>query len=366
MSENKDKQYRVINGSKYIIGDPEVKNSGECYEIGGRFYRDTDYIVYDHRISRYVLNNKDSILYGVIDVEGEDLKFGNFSKIRGFSKYSKIIDKNGEVHLLMSPRQILDNIYYYEDGRNNLYVHRLYIHTSSIILKKQISHEDRNRYAYNTSNLGSEWSRTYKALQRTIEVSDPVKIYSKVLEEFTFGVEFETYRGKLSTSTYKSLGLTPLRDGSIGGYEYATVPLKGPKGLQTIIDALKVLKRKTTYNKDCSLHIHIGGMPRTKEFILAFYKVMDAIQGDFFNMYSVYKMKNFGYKRKSYTKPLPSYISRRLSNTINKDNINRNFNYLFEYLSGGTPFIAFGNDLNRVMNHPLDPENNRKWQINPR
>lgn len=60
------------------------------------------------------------------------------------------------------------------------------------------------------------------------------------------------------------------------------------KGLQCTADILDILKERTEYNDaTCSLHLHLGNIPRTKEFILAFFKVGMKFQDEIFKNVSV-------------------------------------------------------------------------------
>jgi hypothetical protein len=146
--------------------------------------------------------------------------------------------------------------------------------------------------------------------------------------------------------------------------------LKGEIGLQSLIDSVEELKSKTLYDNSCALHYHIGGIPRTPEFLLAFYKVSSFFQDEMFSMFPLYKKYNFGVKRKNYSKPFPvNKINSLMDASIdikNKDQVNNNFNVLFRYLSEGYDFKHYNNDLNNVLEHPRDPNGNQKWNISTR
>jgi hypothetical protein len=77
------KACRRISGEYYLIGDPKVKDSGHCYKIDDRYYKyNTNYIVYDHTLSKYV--RKNSSLFKVILNIDED---GNLEE--GFASIPK-------------------------------------------------------------------------------------------------------------------------------------------------------------------------------------------------------------------------------------------------------------------------------------
>jgi len=114
------------------------------------------------------------------------------------------------------------------------------------------------------------------------KINYEVESVGNFIEPLTFGLEFETIAGFVPERVTKRLGLIPLRDGSISGLEYVTVPLSGKKGVQTVIDICEELEYRTIYDNSCSLHLHIGNIPRTPEFILAFLKTSSWLQDDIF------------------------------------------------------------------------------------
>ena len=81
-----------------------------------------------------------------------------------------------------------------------------------------------------------------------------VQNLSLLFKDLTFGLEFETTNGIIPSSKLNCLPLLPLRDGSINGLEYVTIPLQGVKGLQAVVDsAIELNKRTTTEIKEETL-----------------------------------------------------------------------------------------------------------------
>jgi hypothetical protein len=111
-------------------------------------------------------------------------------------------------------------------------------------------------------------------------------------------------------------------------------------------------------------------VPRTPEFILAFYKLISHYQDEIFSLFPLYKKYNFGVKRKNYSEPFPfNQINSKLEPCINysdKEKINQNFDVLFSHLSGGKSFYDYKCNLDNVTSHPLDPNGNQKWNIKKR
>lgn len=86
---------------------------------------------------------------------------------------------------------------------------------------------------------------------------------------YTFGLEFETAGGLIPQHQLYELGLIPLRDGSITGIEFSTVVLQGNTGLNLLKKQMETLNEHTIFDKDCSLHIHLGNFKLTGEILLA-------------------------------------------------------------------------------------------------
>ena len=192
---------------------------------------------------------------------------------------------------------------------------------------------------------------------------------SKLIQDLSFGLEFETVAGQIPKNIHNRLGLIPLRDGSIAGLEYVTIPLSGVKGICNIVESVKELKYRTEYNDTCSMHLHIGNIPRTPEFITAFFKLTLALQDEIFSMFNLYKKYNFKYKNKNYSAPFNTYdILSRLDPVITKDNLIKNFDVIFTELSEGYSLGTYGDrgDLSQVHHHPKDPSGHQKWNIHSR
>lgn len=365
------KDCKSFDGEYYLIGDPTIKGSGDCYLVGDKYYRDnTGYIVYDHYINRYVIKNS-SIIEGVIGVLEDKITliFGYFSKdVRlmpqvVYSEGGKYVKKA----FVLDDDILKDSIYVF-NSHSSAYVDRRTLYVKDVLNKTPLDSTYKNSLSYNAT---SEIISTYKNMFSKSEVkggklSNSINYYMKNL---SFGVEFETIDGVVPTYKSNSLGLIPLRDGSIPGLEYVTIPLQGVEGIQTLLDSADALKRFTTIDESCSLHVHIGNIPRTKSFILALFKVLLFTQDDFYSLFPLYKKYNLGVKRKLYTKEydLVKFFS-RLDMDINvndSDQLNSNFDVLFRHLCGND-FESYGNDLDNVESHPSDPGGNSKWYIKAR
>lgn len=166
---------------------------------------------------------------------------------------------------------------------------------------------------------------------------------------YTFGLEFETSKGYIPEEICYQQGLIPLYDGSISGIEYSTIPLKGNAGISLLSEQLKTLKTYTEFDKECSLHIHFGNIPKDKYYAYFLYRVCVQLQMQLQGMYVPLAFESDKYKKtkKNYCGFLPE------SNSF------RDFIY---YMSDGQK----NNIANCEENHPADREGTHKWQIRAR
>ena len=345
----------------YKIGDINVENSGDCYKVNNKFYRiETGQIIFNHSIKQYQLLTQD-VIFGII----ENNQLGYFN--RNEQTKIPVILENGTKTFAQSEEILKKNLNFREQLSTGDFIHISKLNCRDFNKIVPPKNEYKTSLPYDSNGITKKHLDIYNNLY-----DSNLNIYcyqlGKYLGDLTFGLEFETVAGFVPERITKKLGLIPLRDGSIPGLEYVTVPLSGSKGIQTIVDICKELKNRTKYDNSCALHLHIGGIPRTPEFILAFLKVSSWLQNDIFTLFPLYKKYNLGIKNKNYSKPYDMFeIFNGLDPVINNSNITKNFDNLFSFLtSDKSKFNDYGNDLNNVNNHPLDPSSNQKWNIKTR
>ena len=352
---------RKFSTGYYKVGDINIENSGDCYKIDNKFYRfETGQVVFNNSIKEYQLINN-NIIYGLI----EDDKLGYFNK----DERNKIpvIFKTGIKSFAINEEVLKNNLNYREQLSTGNFVHISLISSNNF---NEIIKPDENykkSLPYDSKGITDTYSYIYNSLYNS-----DLNIYSKklgeFLEELTFGLEFETTKGFIPERITKKLGLIPLRDGSISGLEYVTVPLKEGKGVQTVVDICKELKKRTSFDNSCALHLHIGNIPRTPEFILAFLKISSNFQNNIFELFPLYKKYNMGIKNKNYSKPYDLFnIFNSLDPIIDSNNINKNFSVLIKNLtSNKKSFLDYNNNIDEIKSHPADPQDNQKWNISTR
>lgn len=197
-------------------------------------------------------------------------------------------------------------------------------------------------------------TRRYEAVENFVAfegkqvIEDNQSIYpiSKYLK-YTFGLEFETSQGYVPENICYRDGLIPLRDGSITGPEYSTIVLKGNKGISLLHQQLETLKEYTAFNKECSLHVHLGGYPLKADSIFRVYLVCKSIEPQLEQILPrlTFHSKKYKSNGKDYCKKLEEYNS---------------FDDMYQNLVGRKFFGSF------AQAHPEDRERKHKWYVNTR
>ena len=162
--------------------------------------------------------------------------------------------------------------------------------------------------------------------------------------DYTFGLEFETSQGYIPEDICYQDGLIPLRDGSITAPEYSTVVLNGNQGISLLHQQIETLKEYTSFNKECSLHVHLGNYPLKPDTIFNLYKVCKYLENELESILPRLTFCSRAYKdnEKDYCKKLKNYSS---------------FEDMYYKLVGRKFFGSF------TQAHPDDKERKRKWNV---
>jgi hypothetical protein len=365
---------RYIMGQYYKTGISTEENSGDVYQIDiaksnlKKWYRfDTGYIIYDHTNKMYMLKtNLEAIVEnGIVGFEQDGTAtFGSFSHFLTDPPTTEVSIGN-IIYICLSEDLVKNNLNYKEAIFDGVYYKRNSIPAIKFIEPVKCSQEYKNSLNYDSKGITSQWMDFHGDLYNP-NYFRQVEVYAPILKGLSFGVEFETIKGKIPEKICKPLGLIPLRDGSIDGVEYVTIPLVGQIGMQTLIDSVLQLKKRTRFDNNCALHIHIGNIPRTEEFFIGLYKVLFRLQDEIYDMFPFHKLKNLGIKKKHYTKPLPIGPMLKLDKKINSKTVRNNFNVIYNFLSMGSSYADFGNHMDNITTHPSDPQGSQKWNIRTR
>jgi len=166
--------------------------------------------------------------------------------------------------------------------------------------------------------------------------------------KYTFGLEFETSCGVIPEDRCFADGLIPLRDGSITGNEYSTIVLDSTNGLSMIKQQLLDLREYTFFNKECSLHIHMGGFPAKSLEISILYLLCRGLE----NTYYDYLLPRYSFSTDRYKSSGKSYCQQQP--------IFNSFNDLYTYFTEMPFFGSF------TSSHPKDPDRTAKWKVEER
>lgn len=369
--------YKEIDGSRYKIADPTIVNDSPdvCFLVEGKYYRlSAGSITYDYTKKRYVLKSSIHVESGFVGIDKDDNPIlGSWSWPDDHSMDETIIAHYKGVEFLCISDAIFKDTAWEERLSNGEFYKKSSLPVKEFSAIKSVSRDLKDSYPYNASgSILSDAIELYN-LKYKPDASDfdkGVSSYPQVLGKYSYGFEFETTKGFVPPRIYNKLGLIPLRDGSINGIEYATIPLEGKLGLQTIIDISKEMEVRTAYDHDCSLHVHIGGMPRTEEYFISLAKVLCLIQEEMYEMFPFYTRGGFGLKKKDYTAPLPATeLLSKIDNNIDlsdKKAIINNFQHVFDFLSMGHDYKDYNYKLKNVISHPSDPSGTSKWYIKSR
>lgn len=222
---------------------------------------------------------------------------------------------------------------------------------------------------YNVADASPLVNLIRKAFEHSdIVVSPQARVLSKLLGNITFGVEFETAIGSLHQAALGRFGVIPLRDGSLtnsdnGQYEYATLPLKGSKGIQNLHDLTKRLDYQCTVDYNCALHLHLGNIPRTKLACVSIHALWTRLQEEIFEIMPSYKENEMILgKSKNYSSRNPSINFSKYKvfteEGLNRESLNTAFQAVWRYYSADAPEeYTWDNAIKGSVREPW----NRKW-----
>lgn len=364
-------KYKEIEGEKYIIADPTIPNESPnvCFLVEKKYYRlSKGSITYDYFKKRYVLKINIQVENGFVGIDDEDNPIiGDWSWPKEHMLENNVIANFKGQKFICITESIFKDTNWEERMYDGEYYHKseLPVKEFSKILK--VDRSVKNSFDYNSGNLLDAAIKKYNENYKVNSYNKGISSYPQISGKYTFGLEFETIKGSVPTRICNKLGLIPLRDGSIEGIEYATIPLSGKMGLQTIIDICTELEKRTTYDSNCSLHIHIGGIPRTEEFFVALTKLLCYVQEEMYTLFPFCMRGGYNLKKKDFTAPLPAVdLLSKLDNKVTKENLTENFSHVFKFLSMGHEYSEFKNNLKNVKEHPSDPRGDSKWHIKSR
>lgn len=152
-------------------------------------------------------------------------------------------------------------------------------------------------YDADQNNLFKDFCQMYNILPAEQET-----VLSSLFKKYTFGLELETSGGGIPEHECYDKLLIPLKDGSISGHEYVTVPMTGAKGFNLLTQQLELLSKNCLVDPFCSMHIHFSGMPKTVDYITSLYFLCFRLQHEVAELFAPYKRKVEYFKEKKEVK----------------------------------------------------------------
>lgn len=281
-------------------------------------------------------NNRERCTRGIVQVSDEIVEFGYSSS----SEFTYILYRGDLVKLFN--KDLLE--YCYFNGSEGYYVLELPLSKNRPDIRLKAG---RGRFPYSFDQMYEAIHSFDVFKDKQYLANDEIKLKYGDLLKYTFGLEFETSSGYIPEDICFRDGLIPLRDGSITGLEYSTIVLKGNNGLNFLKQQISTLDKYTLFDKECSLHIHMGVSSVSVPFVWSLYVLLTVFQNELPKYVPFWTFESNRYKRtgKNYCKKIP---------------VADNFDQLYRFITGK----SFSGSLK--IPHPLDERRTHKWQVSSR
>lgn len=357
---------RRLKDSCHKFKDGWYLKNIDCLEINSRYFKikNNINIVFDNEKCVYVNKNTTKLVYGIIDVKNNILIYGYFTC--NLHKNVSVKSVNGTITAINS--DILKDSYTEKLDSGIYYPNNVAKLSPEVFSKKSVGKRYSIALDYKcnpmlpkVTKIFNEYFEPYNIL--ALEGTEHENIYN-LLSNTTFGLEYETFDGRLPENICFTNGLIPLKDGSLRrrdpfeneyiSYEYTTIVLSGKTGLEAIKNQCLLLNKYCEHSNNESLHLHLGNTPVSKEYVVSLYNNIQLLQDEIYSMFPEAMRKTSIFKNKDYCKPLPKI-------KFVKD-FESNFDKIYKYLLDGheQPFTVFGKF------HPADYNNHSKWNLNKR
>jgi len=389
------KKCRLIKGEYYQIGDPNIKDSGDCYPLKNKegkhkYYRiNSGYIEWDYEQQQYVIKSECILEYGFVDKNTKGFFTKNLIKNitirtespaanRRLARNSEELCISEEVAIMnggfLSP---IDGFYYILEGnKRNIKEYELW-HNNHRNFYGKINYQNFTEQ-YNITSDKNALRRSQEVYAQTeIEVSKEAKLFHRLLDGLSFGYEVETSSGRVLEKDLFKYGVIPLRDGSTSNHEYTSIPYSSPKDVQAYFDMFEIYNKMNRTDQSCSLHYHIGNFLENfsredfKLNLIAIYLLYYYLQKEIWAIMPPYKKSNDYFKTKrdfkDHCQDLNSLglVENRIytnEGELDAVQLNQWFNILFRFLNDGVPLNEYNNlDTRKHYKH-----GDQKWHIDSR
>lgn len=349
---------RKISDCYYLIGNNKVKDSGDCYKLGNRYYLATSQKL-AWNLSTEEYTKRDDVTR-VIGEDGE-LGYGNYHP-----KTSRTTRYSGTVLPIIAKKTYLchgDGLYYLSKRDNTPYY---------IGLPENV-HHNKNLTVHGYNYADSPYADIFEQefIDSNMKVTNLAKKIAKDVP-YTFGIELEADWGRIPEHKLYELFLLPVKDGSVNA-EYVSTIMSGKKGIQTILNYKDIGYLRA--NNTTSLHFHFGNIINTnfttenskyqfKKTVVALYQMWYQIQRDIWAICPPYKNDSEFFHKvkqgKNHCMNLPNLNERW--DLSKKVNVEKYFEKIFTLFHEGQPSSEDYNFVNR--NHIKGNAN--KWNFKSR
>jgi hypothetical protein len=330
-----------FNGN-LILRSEARKIGGEYYEEGvtcikmedGLWYRTTtNKIVFDSEQEKWIFTeDAKNLCKGIVGGKVNNPVFGTFTA----SSKNIAINLDGK-NVICINEKIANDLGFVENLHDGLFYDK-----SKIPYKNFTPQEPPNSARTQTYSLDDDKATKSTLIKNYENLKVNIDLQSKLLGKkipFTFGLEIETSKGFLPERISKPLGVRALRDGSVSGIEYVTVPLKGSKGIQVLKNLCHQLSLRTSIDNLCSVHIHFGNVRRDKLYIISLWTLFSKIQDELILCFPYTRTQQWQADRKLYCKNLPD-LSLNLNGLLKaktkedfQKNLTTEFNKIYGFLN---------------------------------
>lgn len=267
---------RKIADIYYIIGDINVKDSGECFMIDGTYYRlktptNDGKIVWNYSKGRYQILTRDLVV-GLADKNTT----GYFEK--DITQTVKTLIDGMEGYAVSE--DIAKNSGLFYDFGCGMFVDRNRIVSNGI----RTPNETRNKPTYENldTQIYSIADHPGVAVVEQFFTLPEASIWDKYFRGYWHGLEIETDGGWLPERYYFKYGAIPLRDGSIKGTEITTLIWKD-RYTNLIKGLMEGCKTYNYASQNTSLHDNVGNVSNDPKFPVAlyilYYRIQQEIEG---------------------------------------------------------------------------------------
>lgn len=349
----------LIENKYYVKGSVGIKDSGQAYRINN-VWKHTNF-TWDYSINKYVDINVTPLYFGYIN---KDKEKGFFSDVTNSITVKNelyinpsIIDepKVRSIHSNKFLQYILLSQCVNFDPSSGNYVATIadkFLCGVGLNSNKKYSigevsyysnsdiYKGTDKTVYSLSDLSQEIKKdVFSRFEKKQLSTRPVYLDLSRKIPYSIGIEFETSKGTVEDFKLAECGLFPLKDGSIQGSEYVSVPYTpNTKIVDNIVRSCLHLVNNTIVDHNCSLHVHFGNLPKDRLFILSLYKLWYELESEM-NMLNIINKRNFKFinskksNEKDHCQPIPDLVFPKI---MDSKAVSEMYAKLVSVVNGGT------------------------------